>query len=47
MDDILQQLLQEEQELQFRKFNEATAWNIGNQLVEKHAVRKVFLSLSI
>ncbi len=35
MDDILKQLLQEEQELQFRKFNEDTAWQIGSQLVEQ------------
>jgi uncharacterized protein (UPF0303 family) len=34
MDDVLKQLLQEEQELQFTKFNEATAWQIGSQLVE-------------
>ena len=33
MDDILKQLLQEEQELQFTKFNEVTAWQLGNQLV--------------
>ena len=35
MDDILKQLLQEEQELQFAKFNEDTAWKIGSQLVER------------
>ena len=35
MEDILKQLLQEEQELQFTKFNEDTAWQIGNQLVER------------
>ena len=35
MDDILKQLLQEEQELQFTKFNEETAWQIGCQLVER------------
>jgi len=35
MDDILAQLLQEEQELQFTKFNEDTAWQIGGQLVER------------
>lgn len=35
MDDILKQLLQEEQELQFANFNEVTAWQIGNQLVER------------
>ena len=34
MDDILTQLLQEEQELQFTKFNEEIAWQIGCQLVE-------------
>jgi len=34
MDDILSQLLLEEQELQFTKFNEETAWQIGEQLVE-------------
>jgi uncharacterized protein (UPF0303 family) len=34
MDDILKQLLQEEQELQFTKFNETIAWQIGSQLVE-------------
>ncbi|HSJ86194.1 MAG TPA: heme-degrading domain-containing protein [Anaerolineales bacterium] len=37
MDDILKQLLQEEQELQFESFNEDTAWNIGCQLV-RHAL---------
>jgi len=35
MDLILDQLLQEEQELQFTKFNEETAWQIGSSLVEK------------
>ncbi len=34
MDDILKQLLQEEQELQFDKFNEETAWQVGSHLVE-------------
>jgi uncharacterized protein (UPF0303 family) len=34
MDDILKQLLQEEQELQFTRFNEGTAWEIGSLLVE-------------
>ena len=37
MDDILRELLQEEQDLQFTKFNEATAWEIGSQLVERSA----------
>lgn len=35
MDTILEQLLQEEQELQFSYFNEDTAWQIGSQLVER------------
>lgn len=35
MDDILRELLQEEQDLQFTKFNAATAWQIGSQLVER------------
>ena len=35
MDDILKQLLEEEKELQFVKFNEDTAWQIGSQLVER------------
>jgi uncharacterized protein (UPF0303 family) len=34
MEDILKQLLQEEQELQFASFNEETAWEIGIQLVD-------------
>lgn len=35
MADLLDQLLQEERELQFGSFNEATAWQIGYQLVER------------
>jgi len=35
MDNVLQQLLDEEQELQFAGFNEETAWQLGNQMVEK------------
>ena len=35
MDTILEQLLQEEQELQFKQFNESTAWKIGSQIVER------------
>ncbi len=35
MEDILEQLLREEQELQFEKFNEETAWRLGCDLVEK------------
>ena len=39
MDDLLKQLLQEEQELQFTRFNETTAWQLGTQMVE-HAIRE-------
>lgn len=35
MAELLDQLLQEEQELQFTSFNEDTAWEIGCQLVER------------
>jgi len=35
MDDLLQQLLKEEQDLQFTKFNEDIAWQIGSQLVDR------------
>ncbi len=45
MEDILKKLLQEEQELQFTKFNEETAWQIGSQLVER--ARKEGLPITI
>jgi uncharacterized protein (UPF0303 family) len=35
MEDILNNLLQQEQELQFTKFNEVTAWQLGTQMVER------------
>ena len=35
MEDILKNLLQEEQELQFTRFNESTAWQLGRQMVER------------
>jgi uncharacterized protein (UPF0303 family) len=35
MDDILKQLLLDEQELQFKRFNEDTAWQIGSRMVEQ------------
>ncbi len=38
MEDILNTLLLQEQELQFTRFNETTAWQIGSQIVE-HAMR--------
>lgn len=48
MDDIiLKQLLQEEQELQFTKFNEATAWQIGSQLVEQATSAGLSITIDI
>jgi len=45
MDNILEQLLQEEQELQFTRFNETVAWQIGSQMVEQ--CRQAGLSVTI
>ena len=47
MDEILMELLQEEQELQFRKFNETTAWQIGSQLVERATSNKLPVTIDI
>lgn len=45
MAELLDQLLQQEQELQFTSFNEDTAWEIGCQLVER--ARKEGLPVAI
>jgi uncharacterized protein (UPF0303 family) len=47
MDDILKQLLEEEQELQFSKFNEVTAWQIGSQLVERSVLEGLPVTIDI
>lgn len=47
MDEILKRLLEEEQELQFTKFNETTAWQIGSQLVEQAMREKLPVSIDI
>lgn len=47
MDDILKQLLQEEQELQFTKFNEDTAWTLGSQLVDQARNRNLPVTIDI
>jgi uncharacterized protein (UPF0303 family) len=47
MDDILKQLLQEEQELQFTRFNEETAWEIGSQLFELSKSRGLPVTIDI
>ena len=45
MDELLKQLLDEEQELQFTRFNEDTAWRLGSLLVETS--KKDGLSITI
>lgn len=47
MTDMLQQLLDEEQELQFTKFNEETAWKLGSQLVEIALSRSLPITIDI
>jgi len=47
MDDILSQLLQEEQDLQFTNFNEETAWQLGNQLVEQAKNQSLAVTIDI
>ena len=47
MEDILQQLLQEEQELQFPYFNEITAWELGSQMVEYALHHKLPVTIDI
>ena len=41
------ELLQEEQELQFTKFNETTAWQIGSQLVERATSNNLPVTIDI
>ena len=47
MDDILKQLLQEEEELQFTKFNEETAWQLGCLLVELASSKGLAVAIDI
>ena len=47
MDDVLKQLIQEEQELQFTRFNEGIAWKIGSQLVEHAMKEKLPIAIDI
>jgi uncharacterized protein (UPF0303 family) len=47
MDDILKQLLQEEQELQFTKFNEQTAWQLGSLLVKLASSKGLTVTIDI
>jgi uncharacterized protein (UPF0303 family) len=47
MDDILNRLLLEEAELQFSGFNEDTAWEIGNALVQRAVAEKLSITIDI
>jgi len=47
VDDILKQLLQEEQELQFTRFNEETAWEVGSLLVERSRSKNLPVAIDI
>lgn len=47
MDDILKQLLQEEDELQFKRFDEDVAWKLGCQLVELANGRNLSVAVDI
>jgi len=47
MDEILNQLLLEEDELQFTKFNEDTAWQIGSDLVTHAVTERLPITIDI
>jgi uncharacterized protein (UPF0303 family) len=47
MDEILKQLLLEEEELQFTKFNEDIAWEIGSNLVTRAVTERLPITIDI
>ena len=47
MDAILKQLLDEEKELQFTRFNENSAWQLGRQIVERATREKLSVTIDI
>ena len=47
MNKLLEELLLEEQQLQFTKFNEDTAWEIGSWLVEYATQNKLPITIDI
>lgn len=47
MEDILKNLLQEEQELQFTRFNEVTAWQLGTLMVERAMRENLPITINI
>lgn len=47
MEELLKNLLQEEQELQFTHFNESTAWQLGCQMVERAMRENLPITINI
>ncbi len=47
MEEILKQLIKEEEELQFIKFNEDTAWQIGSNLVTQAITDRLPITIDI
>jgi uncharacterized protein (UPF0303 family) len=47
MEEILKELLADEQELQFTRFNETTAWKIGCQMVERAMRENLTVTIDI
>lgn len=47
MDDILIKLLLEEEELQFTKFTEDTAWQLGSNLMARAAAERLSITIDI
>jgi uncharacterized protein (UPF0303 family) len=47
MADVLKQLLDEEQELQFTGFDETSAWQLGSQLVERATRENLSITIDI
>ena len=47
MEELLKNLLEEEQELQFAYFNENTAWRLGSQMVEEAMRENLPITINI
>ena len=47
MEELLKNLLEEEQELQFAYFNENTAWRLGSQMVERAMRENLPITINI
>lgn len=47
MEELLKNLLEQEQELQFTSFNEGTAWQLGTQMVERAMRENLPITINI